>query len=258
MLGFTWKSVQRSALAAAVAWFTLGGSAPVWGASRAGECAGGSLAAVIARSTSGFSSSYCPLPRPIAHADPGGVHVSSGSSRSAAMAPGESQLERPELMTRPSSRVGIPAYRRWFFPDVLGRLNSDVRWTTDLGNAFLAQQADVMNTVQTMRERAQANGRLNSTPQQTVSTRNAKRPVRHRHPAGRSPSDLRAGIRPNVHLGTAGLGRIPAALVSGLWFWLWIRPWNQHRPLLRRLGRLGLGRLGAGDGDPTGSAMACS
>jgi len=34
------------------------------------------------------------------------------------------------------------------FPDVLGRLNQDIRWTTDLGNAFLAQQPDVMNAVQ--------------------------------------------------------------------------------------------------------------
>ena len=56
------------------------------------------------------------------------------------------------------------------FPDVLGRLNQDVRWTTDLGNAFLAQQADVMSAVQRMRARAQANGRLSSSAQQTVTT----------------------------------------------------------------------------------------
>ena len=56
------------------------------------------------------------------------------------------------------------------FPDVLGRLNSDIRWTTDLGNAFLSQQADVMAAVQRMRQRAQANGKLQSTPQQTVTT----------------------------------------------------------------------------------------
>jgi uncharacterized protein DUF3300 len=54
-------------------------------------------------------------------------------------------------------------------PDVLGRLNQDVRWTTDLGNAFLAQQSDVMSAVQRMRARAEANGRLYSTPQQTVT-----------------------------------------------------------------------------------------
>jgi len=56
------------------------------------------------------------------------------------------------------------------FPDVLTRLNQNVRWTTDLGNAFLAQQADVMGAVQRMRARAEAGGKLKSTPQQNVST----------------------------------------------------------------------------------------
>ena len=55
-------------------------------------------------------------------------------------------------------------------PDALAMLNQDIRWTTDLGNAFLAQQADVMNAVQQMRARAKANGTLASTPQQTVTT----------------------------------------------------------------------------------------
>jgi hypothetical protein len=55
-------------------------------------------------------------------------------------------------------------------PDVLNLLTQDIRWTTDLGNAFLAQQADVMAAVQRMRQRAQANGHLDSNQQQTVST----------------------------------------------------------------------------------------
>jgi hypothetical protein len=55
------------------------------------------------------------------------------------------------------------------FPNVLTLLNKDIRWTTDLGNAFLAQQADVMNAVQRMRSRAQANGTLVTTPEQSVS-----------------------------------------------------------------------------------------
>jgi hypothetical protein len=56
------------------------------------------------------------------------------------------------------------------FPEVLARMNQDVRWTTDLGNAFLAQQADVMYAVQRMRASAQAKGRLSSSPQETVTT----------------------------------------------------------------------------------------
>jgi Protein of unknown function (DUF3300) len=55
------------------------------------------------------------------------------------------------------------------FPNVLMLLNRDIRWTTDLGNAFLEQQAEVMNAVQRMRSRAMANGRLASTPQQAVT-----------------------------------------------------------------------------------------
>ncbi len=55
-------------------------------------------------------------------------------------------------------------------PDVLAKLTENVQWSTDLGNAFLAQQADVMHAVQRMRERAQANGKLQSTQQETVTT----------------------------------------------------------------------------------------
>jgi Protein of unknown function (DUF3300) len=55
------------------------------------------------------------------------------------------------------------------FPDAMALLTRDIHWTTDLGNAFLAQQADVMNAIQVMRERAQQNGRLQSTPQETVT-----------------------------------------------------------------------------------------
>ena len=56
------------------------------------------------------------------------------------------------------------------FPDVLNRLNSDIRWTTDLGNAFLAQQADVMEAVQRLRAQASQSGRLRSNSQEIVTT----------------------------------------------------------------------------------------
>ena len=44
-------------------------------------------------------------------------------------------------------------------PDVVKRLADDIQWTTDLGNAFLAQQSDVMDAVQRMREEGQGQGR---------------------------------------------------------------------------------------------------
>jgi len=48
-------------------------------------------------------------------------------------------------------------------PDVVKRLADDIQWTTDLGNAFLAQQSDVMDAVQRMRKKAQDTGNLKST-----------------------------------------------------------------------------------------------
>jgi hypothetical protein len=56
-------------------------------------------------------------------------------------------------------------------PDVVKRLADDIQWTTDLGNAFLAQQSDVMDAVQRMRKKAQDKGNLKSTEQQTVETK---------------------------------------------------------------------------------------
>jgi hypothetical protein len=56
------------------------------------------------------------------------------------------------------------------FPQLLHMMDANLQWTEQLGDAFLAQQADVMDAVQRLRKRAQAAGALGSTPQQTVST----------------------------------------------------------------------------------------
>ena len=56
-------------------------------------------------------------------------------------------------------------------PDAATRLADDIQWTTDLGNAFLAQQDDVMDAVQRMRKKAQDNGALESNEQQVVETK---------------------------------------------------------------------------------------
>ena len=53
-------------------------------------------------------------------------------------------------------------------PDVVKRLAENIKWTTDLGNAFLAQQSDVMDAVQRMRSKAREKGNLESGEQQKV------------------------------------------------------------------------------------------
>jgi len=54
------------------------------------------------------------------------------------------------------------------FPQTLAMMNDKLSWTTQLGDAFLAQQKDVMNAVQVLREKAKAAGNLKSNDQQTV------------------------------------------------------------------------------------------
>jgi uncharacterized membrane protein YgcG len=55
------------------------------------------------------------------------------------------------------------------FPQVLAMMNQDLRWTTDLGNAYYNQPQDVLQTIQVMRQRAQDAGTLQGTPQEEVS-----------------------------------------------------------------------------------------
>src|SRR6476660_5287404 len=57
------------------------------------------------------------------------------------------------------------------YPDVVQRMAGNIQWTTDLGNAFLAQQSDVMEAVQRMRAKAQGTGNLQTSAQQTVETK---------------------------------------------------------------------------------------
>ncbi len=55
------------------------------------------------------------------------------------------------------------------FPTVLAQLDKNIRWTTDLGNAYYNQPQDVMDAVQVMRQKAQTAGQLRTTPQQVVT-----------------------------------------------------------------------------------------
>ena len=59
------------------------------------------------------------------------------------------------------------------FPDVLDRMNQDLAWTQKLGDAFLAQQDQVMDTIQSLRAKAQAAGHLQSNEQQKVEVQQA-------------------------------------------------------------------------------------
>src|SRR4029079_2179309 len=56
------------------------------------------------------------------------------------------------------------------FPDVLTLMNDKLDWTQKLGDAFLAQQKEVMQTTQVLRQKAKEAGNLKSGKEQVVKT----------------------------------------------------------------------------------------
>src|ERR1700678_3337855 len=67
-----------------------------------------------------------------------------------------------QLSYDPSVQALLP------FPSVLDTMASDLDWTQNLGNAFLAQRQDVMDAVQRMRQKAKDYGYLKSNDQIAV------------------------------------------------------------------------------------------
>lgn len=56
------------------------------------------------------------------------------------------------------------------FPSVLANLDTNLSWTSSLGDAYFNQQQDVLDAVQLLRTRAEEAGNLQSNQQQTVTT----------------------------------------------------------------------------------------
>ena len=56
------------------------------------------------------------------------------------------------------------------FPQVLDMMSQQLSWTQKLGDAVLAQESDVMTSVQRLRQKAQSSGSLQTNQQQTVSS----------------------------------------------------------------------------------------
>jgi len=79
-------------------------------------------------------------------------------------APGEQIAAGADAQNWDPSVKGLTA-----FPQVLAEMDRNQSWTTALGNAYYNQSQDVLQAVQVMRQRAQAAGNLQTTPQETVS-----------------------------------------------------------------------------------------
>ena len=106
-------------------------------------------------------------------------------------------------------------------PQTLQMMSDKLDWTQQLGDAFLAQQQDVMDAVQTLRAEAQAAGNLQSTAQQRVTT---------------APAPAGCGI----HVDAAGdrdrAGQSRCLLCSGLQSGRGLRAIGTIRPIRRSTG----------------------
>jgi hypothetical protein len=57
------------------------------------------------------------------------------------------------------------------FPQVVDLMAGNLKWTSQLGGAFVSDRSAVFDSVQRLRKQSQAAGNLKSTPQQTVESR---------------------------------------------------------------------------------------
>ncbi|MBI5910168.1 MAG: DUF3300 domain-containing protein [Betaproteobacteria bacterium] len=98
------------------------------------------------------------------------------------------------------------------FPQVLERMDENLQWTQALGDAFLEQQSQVMDTVQALRRKAQAAGNLRSDDRLSV--------------VQSGPSLLVQPLDPQV----VYVPYYDPLVVYGSWWWpayppVYLRPW---------------------------------
>jgi hypothetical protein len=125
------------------------------------------------------------------------------------------------------------------FPGTLAMMARDMNWTSELGNAFLAQQQDVMDAVQQMRQRASDYGYLRSNGQVVVN-RGPYIEILPADPAYLAvpyydPVVVFAPPRPGYFVGSAisfGFG-VPLGGAFRPWGWGYNRfGWNTHSVII--------------------------
>ena len=77
------------------------------------------------------------------------------------------------------------------YPEVIRMMDEEIDWTWRLGEAVIAQQADVIAAVESFRDRAYAAGNLESDERQTVSNEDR----RHQNRSCRRRDHLRSLLR---------------------------------------------------------------
>ncbi len=122
-------------------------------------------------------------------------------------------------------------------------MNEKLDWTTKLGDAFLAQQADVLKTAQALRVKAEAAGNLKTSQEMTVKkeTEDNVQVIKIEQPNPRSSTCRPTTRRPSTARGGTRLSAALLLLPAGLRLWRGPRVRHRHRRRRRDLGRRWLG-----------------
>jgi len=132
------------------------------------------------------------------------------------------------------------------FPQILRMMDGNLTWTEQLGDAFLADQTAILDSMQRLRRKAEAAGKLQSTPQQSVSDEGAVIiieppdqnvvyvPVYDPNVAYGSwpypdyPPDYFPGFFPDAAIGPPGFGWVGIGAAAPLFGWA-VCDWGRHR-----------------------------
>jgi hypothetical protein len=132
------------------------------------------------------------------------------------------------------------------FPQILRMMDGNLTWTEQLGDAFLAGQGAVMDSIQRLRQQAVAAGMLKSTPQEVVSSVDGVITIAPPDPNSvyvpvydpsvvygtwpypDYPPDYFPGYFPGVTIGPQGFGWLDVGIVVPLWGWAQ-SDWGGHR-----------------------------
>jgi hypothetical protein len=84
--------------------------------------------------------------------------------------PANAGLQGDELVARLDAQTWDPSVKSLVpFPQILAMMDGNLVWTERLGEAFIAQPAEVMDEVQRLRREASADGRLGSNAREVVN-----------------------------------------------------------------------------------------
>ncbi|MGA2793395.1 MAG: DUF3300 domain-containing protein [Roseiarcus sp.] len=161
--------------------------------------------------------------------------------------PGDAALKGDQLAAALAQQTWDPSVKSLVpFPRILHMMDGRLDWTERLGEAFLADQGAVMDSIQRLRRKAQSAGNLRSAPQAAVATQEEAITIEPPSPttayvpvcdpavvygAWPYPADLPdyfPGYFGGATAGGFGCGWFAAPIVAPLWGWpRW--DWRRHR-----------------------------